>query len=127
MYKNVTLEVSLKPFKQTDETYIKTVCEKIFGQWRPLVKDCETVSIMLWTSDGSEMLDYRGLLDDSFEWCRYLGTANLPTNTSADHSISLHKFKFTYLEDPPVFTYRILRTIVRSFKQAGQKIHLFPA
>ena len=122
MYKNVTLEVSLKPFKQTDETYIKTVCEKIFGQWRPLVKDCETVSIMLWTSDGSEMLDYRGLLDDSFEWCRYLGTANLPTNTSADHSISLHKFKFTYLEDPPVFTYRILRTIVRSFKQAGQKI-----
>lgn len=121
MYKNITLEVSLKPFKQTGEAYIQQVCEKIFEQWRPLVKDCAAVSVMLWTSDGSEMLDYAGSLDDSFQWCQYLGTANLPDNTTGDHSISLHQYKFSYMEDPPVMTYRILRSIVRQLKLAGQK------
>ena len=99
MYKNVTLEVSLKPFKQTDEAYIRKVCEEIFVQWYPLVKDCESVSVMLWTSDGSEMLDYAGDLDDSFDWCKYLGTANLPYNTTDDPSISLHSLKFDYMQD----------------------------
>lgn len=121
MYKNVTLEVSLKPFKQTDEAYIQKICEKIFEQWRPLVKDCGTVSVMLWTADGSEMLDYAGSLDDTFQWCQYLGTANLPDNITGDHSISLHQFKFSYMEDPPEMTYRILRTIVRQLKVAGEK------
>lgn len=122
MYRNVTLEVSLKPFKQTDDEYIQGVCRKIFTQWRPLVKDCETVSVMLWTADGSEMLDYAGDLDESFEWCRYLGTANLPYNTTGDDSVSLHELKFAYTENPPEMTYRILRTIVRSLKQVGTEL-----
>ncbi|MBE6538345.1 MAG: hypothetical protein E7671_02645 [Ruminococcaceae bacterium] len=50
MYKKITLELSLKPFKRTDDEYIKSVCEKIFNQWRPLVKDCETLSIMFWAA-----------------------------------------------------------------------------
>ena len=120
MYKNVTLEVSLKPFKQTDEAYIRKVCEGIFTQWYPLVKDCESVSVMLWTSDGSEMLDYAGDLEDSFDWCKYLGTANLPYNTTDDHSISLHSLKFDYMQDAPIMTYSILRTIVRNLKLAGE-------
>ena len=81
MYKNVTLEVSLKPFKNTEEAYIQNVCQRIFTQWHPLIKDCETVSVMLWTADGSEMLDYRGALEDSFEWCRYPG---LPDRRTGD-------------------------------------------
>ena len=77
MFKSVTLEVSLKPFKQTDDAYIKEVCEQIFTQWRPLLKNRETISIMLWTSDGSEILDYAGDLKDEFEWARFVGTATI--------------------------------------------------
>ena len=47
MYKNITLEVSLKPFRQTDPEFIDTICDQIFTQWYPLVKTCQTVSIML--------------------------------------------------------------------------------
>ena len=122
MYKNVTLEVSLKPFKQLDADSICGVCEKIFYQWRPLVKDCQSVSILLWTADGSEMLDYAGSLEDTFDWGQYLGTANLPYNTTGDLSISLHTYKFDYREAPPAMTYRILRQIVRALKAAGEKI-----
>ena len=119
MYKRVTLELSLKPFKKTEDAYIREVCQKIFAQWRPLIKDCEVISVMLWTADGSEMLDYAGELDAPFEWCHYLGTANLPYNTTGDDSISLHQLKFDYMDNPPEMTYRILRKIVRNLKLAG--------
>ena len=69
MFNSVTLEVSLKPFKETNDEYIRWVCAKIFRQWYPLIKDRKNVSVMLWTADGSEILDYSGDLDDSFEWC----------------------------------------------------------
>ena len=45
MFKSVTLEVSLKPFKKTDDAYIREVCEQIFTHWHPLLKSAETVSI----------------------------------------------------------------------------------
>ena len=77
MFKTVNLEMSLKPFKRTDDEYIRGVCKNVFEQWRPLLKNRETVSVMLWTADGSEILDYSGDPDKEFEWCIYFGNANI--------------------------------------------------
>ena len=121
MYQTVSLEISLKPFRSTDEDSIRKVCAQVFEQWRPLLKHCKTVSVMLWTADGSEMLDYAGNPEDSFEWCRYIGTANLPENPTGDDSISPHTYKYLYTEHPSVMTYAILRNIVRMFKEEGRK------
>ena len=82
--KNMTLEVSLKPFRQTDPAYVEAVCKEIFTQWRPLVKDAATVSVLLWTSDGSELLDYDGCPDTPFEWAYWVGNANA---TPATHRV----------------------------------------
>ena len=56
-FQNISLEVSLKPFKQNNEQYIRKVAEEIFTQWFSLLRHTDTVSIKLWTSDGSEILD----------------------------------------------------------------------
>lgn len=58
MFKRITLEVSLKPFKKTDDKYIDSVIRKMFVQWMPLLKEREEISVMMWTSDGSEILEY---------------------------------------------------------------------
>ncbi|MBE6769862.1 MAG: hypothetical protein E7548_03805 [Ruminococcaceae bacterium] len=121
MYKQVTLEVSLKPFKETSDAYIKSVCRKIFSQWQGLLKDCQTISIMLWAADGSEILDYAGKLDDEFQWACYIGNANLPLNTTGDDSISPHTYKYLYMENPPKMTYGILKKIVATLKAEGKK------
>lgn len=121
MYNHVTLEVSFKPFKQTDDRYIRNVCAGIFDQWKPLIKNCETVSIMFWASDGSEILEYTGNMDEEMEWCRYIGTANLPFNPTDDDSVSPHKYKYLYTENPPVITYGIMKRIVEIFKEEGKK------
>ena len=78
MFENITLEMSLKPFKRTDEASIRALCAQVFSQWHALLKGRKTVSIMLWVGDGGEMLDYAGNPEDTFEWCRFVGTANLP-------------------------------------------------
>ena len=100
MFDFVTLEVSLKPFKKTDDESIRRVCSRIFTQWLPLIKTRKTVSVMLWTADGSEILDYSGNLNDSFEWCRYIGIANKPIATDQDNpALSLHDKKMTEIPE----------------------------
>ena len=32
MFKTITLEISLKPFKETSDKYIKFICENVFDQ-----------------------------------------------------------------------------------------------
>ena len=120
MFKAITLEVSLKPFKQTSEGYIRSVCKGIFRQWNPLLKNRQEISIMLWVGDGSELLDYDGDLDKSFEWAYFIGTANLPLlGENEDVATSLHNKKRKYIENPPKMTYKILKNIIRIFKEEG--------
>ena len=122
MFNDITLEMSLKPFKKTDEAYIRKVCASVFEQWRPLLKNRKTVSIMLWVGDGSELLDYAGDLKDSFEWARFVGTANLPyLENGAPLETSLHERKQDYIPDAPVMTYEILKKIIECFKSEGKK------
>ena len=122
MFKKVNLEVSLKPFKKTDSAYIRNVCENIFEQWRPLIKNRETISIMLWVSDGSEILDYSGDLQKKFEWACWLGTGNKElVGENEPKETSLHQKKQYYMENPPVMTYTILKEIIATFKEVGKE------
>ena len=121
MFKNITLEISLKPFKRTSDEYIVNVCRNVFEQWKPLIKNRETISIMLWSADGSELLDYTGELDKEFEWCCYIGTANKPLIGDMPKETSPHERKQFYVENPPKMTYRTLKTIVNTFKAEGKK------
>ncbi|MBQ9783677.1 MAG: hypothetical protein IJW44_04060 [Clostridia bacterium] len=122
MFEKITLEISLKPFKQTDESFIRKVCAGIFEQWRPLLKGRKTISVMLWAGDGSEILDYAGNLEDRFEWARFVGTANLPyLEAGAPLETSLHKRKQDYIPNAPVMTYGVLKAIVSCLKEEGKK------
>ena len=123
--KNITLEMSLKPFWQTDDPFIEEVCRKLFVQWKPLVRDAETVSVLLWCADGSEILDYRGKAEDAFEWCYHIGgaTPREEWNRAADpEKRGLHARSYPYRENPPVMTYGILARIVAALKRVGAEM-----
>lgn len=70
--KKCNLEISLKPFKETSDQYMEQICRALFRQWMPLIDQSETVGIMYWAADGSEILDYKGDLTESFEWGKYM-------------------------------------------------------
>jgi len=66
--------------------------------------------MLLWTGDGSEILDYSGTMDERFEWCRFIGTANLPHLAENEpKETSLYKRKQDYIENAPEMTYGALR------------------
>ena len=123
--KNITLEVSLKPFLQIDDDYLESVCRKIFDQWKPLIRDAERVSVLLWTSDGSELLDYDGKEETSFEWAYWVGNANATPATHRSRSdpqgVGLHADPWRYVEHPIKMTYGILKRIVSTLKRVGRE------
>ena len=124
MFNTINLEVSLKPFKQTDSEYIHNVCYDIFEQWRPLLKNRQKISIMIWVGDGSEILDYSGNLDEKFEWAYFVGTANREMcDKNQPKETSLHLKKQFYIENPPIMTYRILKDIIAEFKTVGKEMY----
>ena len=119
----ITLEASLKPFKKNDEAHIMAVASEMFIQWHSLLRHADTVAVMLWTSDGSEILDYRGDLGQPLEWAKYLGNPNTAYEVGAGpEELSIHERAYLYMDEPPSYTYGDLKFIVDAIKEAGRRI-----
>lgn len=129
----VCLELSLKPFKKTDDVYINRTCRELFDGWRGLLHYASGCAVMLWASDGSEILDYSGDINDTFEWGRYIGIGNpkkeLPPCGIPDYPEyeSLHARPVFYTEDPPQMRYSDLKRIIAALKEASREICGFEA
>jgi hypothetical protein len=120
----VTLEMSLKPFRDPRNLKaVEAVCQTAFTQWNPLCQHADAVQVLLWPADGSEILAYKGDMDEAFEWAYWLGFANPHGNTTNDpNGVSLHSKPHHYMENPPTQTYRTLADIVDALKRIGQQI-----
>lgn len=109
--KNITLEMSFKPFMETSDEYIRKVTKKVCLQWRMLVKNAEQISVLLFVGDGSEILDYKGNLNDEFPWGSFIGNAQNPEG-------------ILYRDNPVKMSYAIVKKVVMSFRDEAVK--LFP-
>lgn len=122
-FQNITLEMSLKPFKVNNKAYIREVADEVFTQWSALIRQADTVSVMLWTSDGSEILDYKGNLDQPLEWAKYIGNPNTGHEVgSGPKELSLHERAYLYMENSPTYSYGDLKFIIQALKEVGRKI-----
>ena len=123
----VCLEMSLKPFKKLDDDYIESVCVKLFEQWKPLLVKATGAAVMFWTSDGSEILDYTGNINDEFEWGRYIGVGNPQCVDRSqgglwDDDRWVHVTPVIYTENPPVMHYSDLARIIATVKRVGKRM-----
>ena len=123
-FQRVTLEMSPKPFRSMEEPYVRSVCRDLFTQWAALIRRVDSVAVMLWTADGSEILEYRGQMSGNIEWARYIGIANPPAVAPADDPgrIGPHSISKLYMDNPPRMTYGSLALIVRTLKQVGREL-----
>ncbi len=122
MFSSINLEVSMKVFKKTDSTYIKETVNKIFDHWAPMLKNRKAISVMLWVSDGSNILDYTGNLDEEIEWDYFMGCAKMETlKEGEDRDVNLHEKNAVYMEELPVVTHRTIKDIVAAIKEEGRR------
>ena len=71
--RNVTLEISSKALVSLGPY---EAARTMFRQWRSLVEHAGQISVLCWTADGSELLDWSGDFSDTFEWACWCGCAN---------------------------------------------------
>ncbi|MHB9033379.1 MAG: hypothetical protein ACYC6L_10060, partial [Anaerolineae bacterium] len=129
VWKNVTLEMSPKPFKTMTPEDIRTVAEEIFRQWDALTRHADMISVLLFTADGSEILDYRGKLEDKVDWAQYLGCAGVTREKPPEvgrRGVSLHGRAVVFTDNPPVMTYGTLKDIVTILKEVGHRMTGLP-
>jgi len=123
----VNLEMSVKPFRDSSDECMDKVLSTLFEQWKPLCKEADRISVMLWTSDGSELLDYDGKLDSKFEWCKFIGVANAkffekkPDPNDPQERCN-HRKPWTYMENPPERDYAWLKKLVSKIKSIGARL-----
>ncbi len=123
-FRRVTLEMSPKPFRRMDDASVRAVCRHIFRQWDALLRRADSVAVMLWTADGSEILEYRGRMADEIEWARYIGIGSPPKNPPGDDPTGkgLHSHPSLYMPNPPRMTYGDLRRIIGIIKEVGREV-----
>jgi hypothetical protein len=123
-FERITLEMSLKPFRSTTDEDIRSVCVELFRGWAALIRRVDAVAVMLWTADGSEILDYRGRLTDQIEWARYIGIGSPPKDAPADDPgrVGLHSKSRLYMDHPPEITYGTLTRIIHMLKATGREM-----
>lgn len=117
----VTLELSSKPFIDDSEETAYRVADELFTQWLPLIKEAQTLSLLLWTADGSELLSWSGNEEDTFEWACWIGCAEpmpLPEKMRERDKLHTHYFPKKYRPDiDSKRTYRWLRRTIEILKE----------
>jgi len=143
--RDVQFEMSLKPFFDTSAETREAVCRELFTQWLALTRHAESISILLFIGDGSEMLEYDADWERSFEWGRYQGSANAhewklsrqakeankdEANTGVhawdDHydpeKKGLHRRSYLYRLEPAELTFSWLKKLVADLKRIGREL-----
>jgi hypothetical protein len=120
----VTLEMSLKPFRDGfTPDVVERICRELFRQWDALTRHAEAVQVMLWSSDGSEILEYAGDLDAEMAWAQYIGGANRSHTFAYDPKReALHARHYDYCPNPPRLTFRLYRDLIAAIKRIGREV-----
>lgn len=126
-FKQIGMEMSLKPFIDNSESYIEEKLHEIFTQWATILKHTQEIAVLLWIGDGSELLDYKGNFEEEIEWGRYIGSANPRTRKDMDQSEywdpeEIHNKHQIYRENPPIFTYGDIKKITQLIKRVGKEV-----
>ncbi|MDD3035528.1 MAG: hypothetical protein PHO93_01280 [Candidatus Saccharimonadaceae bacterium] len=123
--KEFTLEMSLKPFLRKSAENYESVAMELFRQWQPVTDRAEQLSVLLWTADGSEILEFNNNLDKTFDWGRYIGCINnkqtaqqKKDDPDCRHALATGKL---FEEDTQEISYRTLKDIVATIKHVGKQ------
>lgn len=147
-FRDVQLELSLKPFWDPSPETRDAVLTELFEQWRPLLRFAESASVMLWIGDGSEILEYQGHLQSVLVWGHHIGSANeigwhkptgKPRSDNPDHDAigleaaagdperrGVHSRSYLYRPQPAEFTYGWLHELVNAIRDVGRRVSGIP-
>lgn len=123
--KNVSLEITPKPMFKKDDEFILELFRGVFKQWYSLTKEAETVSLLWWLSDGTDILVYNRNMDEPIEWMFWQGfahpTYDVPIEKDPKRD-SITATPYIYRPDAITLTAADVKRIVSLIRSAGMEI-----
>jgi hypothetical protein len=122
---NVSLEISAKPFLRIDDESILGLMEDVFRHWYSLLKHADTIALLWWLSDGTDILVYNRDIDTPIQWMKYLGFAHKTFDVPREkdpYGESIVGVPRIYHPGAPALTYGDVRRIVRLMKYAAKNV-----
>lgn len=119
----VGLETSLKPFPSWSEADIAATATTMFEQWRDIADAADSVAVLLWIADGSEILDWDLDLDLDREvtWASSVGFSNTEFGAYA-HTVTPENTARPYREQVNALSYRDIRRLVATIRSVGERL-----
>ena len=76
----VVLEIGLRPFDNMSLREIERVCRHALSSWSKLIEQGETISVLFWTGNGDEIVQFDGNMNKEVNWGKYIGFCNLDSD-----------------------------------------------
>jgi len=120
-FSRITLELSLKPFRDLSEEGINTTCRKIWRNWSHLLGRTDEIALLLWVGSGDEVLTWSGNEEDLVPWAHQIGFNNLHRDGAYDPGNEHYRYNAPqpYCTSPPTLRYRDLKRIIAALRASG--------
>ena len=119
-YDIITLETSIKPFLDLSSEGIKNTVEEYCSNWVNLIERSKGVAILLWVSDGNEIYEWRGDLEEDLICANSIGFCNYENGNMVMYNPELEHYRVNkavpYSSNPPKVTFAHLKEIIHTFK-----------
>lgn len=115
----LTLEMSLKSFRDVSDAGIGSTCRRVAENWERLIERAESVSVLLWVSDGNEIFEWRGDLDEELIWASFIGFCNYGRDDIYPEDNRHYRINqaVPYMAHPPAVRFRDLKKIIACLRQ----------
>jgi len=124
-FNKVTLETSLKPFIELDDASITATCARLWTNWEKLIERADTVAVLLWTGDGSEIFQWRGYMDDEVPCAHSIGFCNYKTPGAFPPDNRHYRVNAAtpYIDHPPKVTFAHLKKIIAELRAVARAMY----
>ncbi len=114
LFRHGTLEFGPKVLFRKDDAFLEAFFTELFRTYRQLLKHCDTVSLLCWIGDGTDILQYDGDLEKPVAWARWQGFAH-PYGDPPRQPV-------LYTDHPIELTYGDIKRVIAAARRASSEV-----
>ena len=114
LFRRGTLEFGPKVLFRKNDSFLDSFFIELFRTYRQLLKHCDTVSLLCWIGDGTDILQYDGDLEKPIAWARWQGFAH-PYGDPPRQPV-------LYTDNPIELTYGDLKRLIAAARRASSEV-----
>lgn len=122
LFDRVVLEFSLKPFYRVEAGSFADTAAEIMKTWSDLASASQALAALLWIGDGSEILEWKGDVEEPIRWAHTIGFNNLQYGLYPGEKYYALQRAEEFRRPTPTVRYGDVAEIVKALKAAAAEL-----